>query len=140
MRPLSLLLPASLLMAVSSALAQTLPYPQTAPAPIATVQVTAPLKTVWLRDDHARQIAGHYAMSNGWQMKVRPSSRFIDASIDNQKPMRLFHVATDKFVSSDGNVTMEFNLGDAGEEMLMSYVPDPRLARVVVISSTLAQR
>jgi hypothetical protein len=35
---------------------------------------------------------------------------------------------------------MEFNRGEAGDEMLMSYRPDPRLAQVVVISSRLAQR
>ena len=137
MRPLSFLLPPSLFVLASSALAQALPYPQA--EPLSTVQVTAP-RTVWLRDDHARQIAGYYAMSNGWQLKVRPSARFIDATIDSQPPLRLLHVAPDKFVSSDGNVTMEFNRGEAGNEMLMRYVPDPRLAHVVVISSPMAQR
>ena len=35
---------------------------------------------------------------------------------------------------------MEFNRGELGEDMQMSYVPDPRLAQVVVISSAVAQR
>ena len=138
MRPLSLLLPASLLLLASSALAQTQPYPQT--APLSTVQVTAPARTVWIDRDQARELAGSYAMSNGWHLKIRPAVRHIDAAIDDQPPMRLMSVGEDKFVSADGNVTMEFNRGQAGDEMLMSYRPDPRLAQVVVISSRLAQR
>ncbi len=139
MRPLSLL-PAALLVLASSVPAQDLPYPQPAPAALSTVQVTAPPRTIWIPQDQARELAGYYAMSNGWDMKVRPSSRYIDATIDRQKPMRLFHVARDRFESSDGNVRMRFNQGDAGDEMTMSYIPDPRLAQVVVISARMAQR
>jgi hypothetical protein len=138
MRPFSLLLPASLLLLASGALAQTQPYPQT--APLSTVQVTGPMKTAWIDPVQARELAGSYAMSNGWHMKVRPASRYIDATIDDQQPMRLSSVGNDRFVSADGNVTMDFNRGEAGDEMLMSYRPDPRLAQVVVISSRLAQR
>ena len=138
MRPLSLLLPVSLALLASSTLAQTQPYPQT--APLSTVQVTAPAKTVWIDRDQARELAGSYEMSNGWYLKVRPASRHIDAAIDDQQPMRLASVGNHRFVSADGNVTMEFNRGEAGDEMLMSYRPDPRLAQVVVITSRLAQR
>jgi len=35
---------------------------------------------------------------------------------------------------------MKFNRGVAGENMLMSYVPDGRLAQVVLVSSSVAQR
>ncbi len=35
---------------------------------------------------------------------------------------------------------MEFNRGDMGDEMVMSYAPDPRFAEMVVISSSVAQR
>jgi len=35
---------------------------------------------------------------------------------------------------------MEFNRGDFGEDMIMTYAPDPRYADVVVISSSIAQR
>ena len=139
MRPLFLLIPASLLLA-ASALAQELPYPQPDSAALSTVKVNAPFRTVWLSDEHARELAGRYEMSNGWQLKVRTSARFIDATIDTQKPMRLFHVEQDRFVSSDGSVAMRFNQGDAGDEMTMRYVPDPRMAQVVVISSRMAQR
>ena len=141
MRPLSLLpalLPAALLAFASSASAQELPYPQ--PAAVSTVQVTAPPRTIWIQRDQARELAGYYAMSNGWEMKVRPASRHIDATIDNQPPIRLFHVERARFVSSDGTVRMRFNQGDAGDEMTMSYVPDGRLAQAVVISARMAQR
>ena len=140
MRPLSLLLPVSLLVLGSSSLAQSLPYPKPDSAPLSTVQVTAPVKPVLLFTDEAEQIAGSYAMSNGWRLKVEPGSRHILATIDRQKPMRLLALSRDKFVSRDGNVTMEFNQGSYGDDMTMSYVPDPRLAQVVVLSSRMAQR
>ena len=134
------LLASSLLLLSSSAFAQTLDATQPGTDPVSTVQVRAPVKTVWLSDNAAREIAGHYSMSNGWQMKVRPAARHIDASVDGEKPMRLLHVARDTFVSADGDVSMQFNQGEAGDEMTMRYVPDRRLGQVVVISSRLAQR
>ena len=140
MPTLSVLLPASLLLLGSSALAQTSAYPQPDTSGLSTVQVRAPVRTLWLRDAQAREIAGHYALSNGWQLKVRPSARHIDATIDNEKPMRLLHVSEDVFVSADGNVAMRFNQGEAGDEMTMRYVPDQRLAQAVVISSRMALR
>ena len=140
MRPLSLLIPASMLVLASSTGAQTLPYPQPDTASISTVQVTAP-KTVRIRDDQAHLIGGSYDMSNGWYLKVRTAPRYIIATIDKQQPMRLLAVAPYKFVSRDGSVTMDFNQGTWGEDMTMSYIPDPRLAQVVVISSVpIAQR
>jgi hypothetical protein len=140
MRPLSLLLPASLLLLASTSLAQTTPYPQPAAAPISTVQVSAPVKAIRIMSDQAQQLAGSYAMSNGWRLTVRPSSRSIKAAIDNEQPMQLMQVAQDKFVSHDGTVTMQFNQGEWGDDMTMSYVPNRDLAQVVVISSRMAQR
>jgi len=133
------LLPASLLLAASTG-AQTLPYPRTETDPMSTVSVKAPPKTIRVRPDQAELIGGTYAMSNGWRLKVRTASRYIDAAIDNEAPMRLYAVAPYKFASSDGNVDMVFNRGATGEDMAMSYVPDQRLGQVVVISSQVAQR
>ena len=140
MRPLSVLLPASLLMLASGALAQSAAYPKPPAAPISTVQVTGPVKTMRIMDAQAQQLAGTYTMSNGWRLRVSPSSRFIRAAIDNENPMQLVQVAQDRFVSRDGNVTMQFNQGDWSEDMTMSYVPNQDLAQVVVISSRMAQR
>lgn len=134
------LLSASLLLLASSAFAQTTPYPQADDPSLSTVQVRAPSKTVWLNEVHAREIAGSYALSNGWDLRVRTASRFIDASVDGQKPMRLYHVEQDRFVSRDGNVAMHFNQGENGDMMTMRYVPDPRLAQVVELSARMAQR
>jgi len=139
MRPL-LLLPASLLVLASSALAQTLPYPRAADEPMSSVQVTAPVKSMLIFGDQAEQLNATYAMSNGWRMKVKPSSRYISAVIDNEKPIRLVQVERDKFVSGDGKVTMEFNQGEWGDDMTMSYVPGRDLAQVITISSRVAQR
>ena len=135
MRPLSLLLPAALLVLATSAGAQTQTYPRPDTAPIATVTVTGEAKTVRLRDEQVRQIAGTYAMSNGWNLRVRGAPRYIDATIDEQQPIRLRAVSADKFVSGDGNVTMEFNRGDSREDMKMSYVPDPKNPGVVEVSA-----
>jgi hypothetical protein len=120
----------------SSAGAQSMSYPQADQV----VEVTAPARAVILQDDEARQVEGTYAMSNGWRMKVQATQRYVYASIDRQKPLRLRAVSPDRFVSADGNVEMHFNQGDLGDDMSMSYVPDPRLAQVVVISARMAQR
>ncbi len=144
MRPLSLLLSASLLVLSASASARTLPYPDGDEAPAgSTVQVRAPAATptAFITDDRAERIRGTYALSNGWRLKVNMvASRYIDARIDDQKTMRLRAVSEDKFVSRNGNVTMQFNQGPDEDGMTMSYVPNTGLAQVVVISSQLAQR
>lgn len=139
MRPLSFILPTSLFLLASGTLAQGLPYPHDT-APISTVQVSAPVRGTWVRPDQVGQIAGSYDMSNGWYLQVRTAPRYIDASIDRQPPIRLVQVSPYKFVSGDGNVTMRFNEGNWGDEMVMSYVPDPRVAQVVTLSSRMAQR
>jgi hypothetical protein len=140
MRYLFLALPASLLLA-SSALAQTEQYPTTDTESISTVQVTAPPAQFHPWTDQLEAVSGKYAMSNGWRLKVEPASdKGIYASIDRQQPMRLIAVSADKYVSRDGNVAMEFNRGAGGDEMLMSYVPNPRVAQVIVVRATLAQR
>ena len=123
MRPLSSIFSASLLVLAAGADAQTQTYPRPDTAPISTVTVTAPTRTVRLREEQVREIAGSYAMSNGWNLRVRGTPRYIDATIDDQQPLRLRPVSADKFVSGDGNVTMEFNRGRMREEMMMSYVP-----------------
>ena len=141
MRPLSLLLSASLLVLSASASARTMPYPDAdTPSPGSTVQVSAPA-AAFVPDGVAEQIRATYALSNGWRLKVDTvTRRFIEARIDNQRMMRLHAVSKDRFVSRNGNVTMQFNQGEFGDDMTLSYVPDARLAQVVVISSRLAQR
>lgn len=139
MRP-HILFPASLLLLATGAAAQTMPYPPSDTAPVTSVQVSAPGKAARIRPAEARQIVGAYDMSNGWYLRVTPSSRYIEAEIDSQPPIRLVAAAPYRFVSGDGNVTMEFNRGDSGEDMRMSYVPDLRLGQRVVIDSRLAQR
>jgi hypothetical protein len=139
MRPLSFLISASLLALAASAGAQTQPYPLPDTAPISTVTVTAPAKVVRLRPDEVRQVAGVYDMSNGWKLDVRGKPEYIDATIDTEKPMRLKAVSKNKFVSGDGNVTMEFNQG-TGDEMNLTYVPDPSKPSMVSIPAHKAKR
>lgn len=138
---LSFLLSLCLLPFASGAEAQTpTPYPQADTVPIPTVLVAATTKTVRLDSDEVRHIQGSYVLANGWRLKVRPHSRYIDTTIDQQKPMRLLAVSSDKFVSGDGDVIMLFNRGDFNDEMLISYVPGPGLAQVIVGALPMAQR
>jgi len=140
MRISSVLLPATLFFLASGSGAQTMPYPQDDTAPVTTVVVSAAATPYRIKAAQARQIAGVYELTNGWRLKVRPFTRTIDTVIDEQKPMRLVAVSPYKFASGDGRVTMEFNRGDVGDDMIMSYAPDPRFADMVVISSSVAQR
>jgi hypothetical protein len=137
MRLSLLAVPATLLLASNvGAQSSNYPPPETS-ASIATVQVTAPFR---LSDDETEAVTGRYAMSNGWRLKVEEAATGIVAQIDRQRPIRLIPISADKFVSRDGNVTMDFNRGKDRDEMLMTYVPDQRLAVRYVITATLAQR
>lgn len=140
MRPLSLLLPISLLLPAAGAGAQAMAYPPPDTAPISWVQVTAPSTAPRIQPREARQISGAYEMSNGWYLRVHTGRRYIDTIIDDQPPLRLVAVAPYRFVSGDGNVSMQFNRGGSGDEMEMSYRPDRGLADRVVISSRLVER
>jgi hypothetical protein len=139
MRPL-FLFPASLLLLATGAGAQNLTYPPADTAPITSVEVTAPAKIQRIKHHQAEKIGGAYEMSNGWNLRVQTTSRYIDAIIDNQPPLRLVPVAPYRFVSGDGNVTMDFNRGSGGDDMEMSYVPDLRFAQRVVLSTRIAAR
>ena len=139
MRPLSVLIPASLLVLAAGAGAQTQPYPRPDTAPISTVTVTAPAKTVRLAPDDIRQVAGTYDMANGWRLQVSGKPEYIDATIDTEQPMRLKAVSRKKFVSGDGNVIMEFSPGTS-DDMKMSYAPDPSKPSMVSIPAQKAKR
>jgi len=136
----SLFIASASLLAAAGVHAQT---PGAAPVPsdaISSVQVRAPVNAMRIRDDQARQITGAYGLSNGSYLKVHTASRHIDATIDHDTKLRLYAVAPYRFVSSDNKVTMEFNRGPAGDDMLMSYVPEMGLARITVASAPLAGR
>jgi hypothetical protein len=139
MRSLSLILFPSLLLAASGVSAQTQQHPQTEPEPAPQVQVTAEAPPFQFRDYEAEAISGGYKMSNGLRMSVEPSSDGIVAQMGKQRPIRLVALSRDLYATRDGNVSMEFNRGPLGEDMLMSYVPDSRTAQRVV-TTTLAQR
>ncbi|MCC2956475.1 hypothetical protein LK542_12710 [Massilia sp. IC2-477] len=140
MRPLTLAIGASLLLLVADAAAQTSSYPATAPSSISSVQVTAPPRSVRLYQEHLDAVRGVYALSNGWRLKVDSAAGGIMARIDRQPPMHLIALSPDRYVSRDGNVTMDFNRGESGDDMLMRYVPNSRVAQVIEVRATLAQR
>lgn len=135
MKTLYLALPVAMILVAPNAGAQSKDYPATDSATLPTVQVTAPPRTVHVSENETAQISGAYQMSNGWRLKVGPARDGIVAAIDRERPMRLVAVSADKYVTRDGNVTMEFNRGADGDEMMMSYVPRSNLAAVVVLST-----
>jgi len=137
MRHSLLAFPMSLLLMTSYAYSQAQNYPPPETSPISSVQVTAPFR---LSDEQAEQIGGVYAMANGWRLQVEHTTRGMEARIDNRHPIRLIAITADKFVSRDGNITMDFNRGEDRDGMEMSYVPDQRLAIRYVVTATLAQR
>lgn len=90
--------------------------------------------------EEAGKVAGAYATSNGWHMKIYASPRFIDATIDNEKPIRLRAIPSSKFISGDGDVTVIFGRDNWGAELTMTYVPRPNLVKLELGSASLAQR
>ena len=140
MRLLSLAVAGALLLVAANAGAQSRQYPVTGSESISSVQVIAPARTARVYQEHLDAVRGVYGMSNGWRMKVSSAAGGITAQIDRQPAMHLVALSPDRYVSRDGNVTMDFNQGDHGDDMSMSYMPDPRLAQVIVVKATLAQR
>lgn len=139
MRPLILILPLSLLLA-SNAGAQS-QHPQPAGAqPASRVEVTAPERPFEFWGSDAEWVAGGYKLSNGWRLKVDAASDGIVAQVGKGHPIRLVAVSRDRYVSADGNMSMDFNQGTDGDEMMMSYVPDARSAQVIVATATMAPR
>jgi hypothetical protein len=55
-------------------------------------------------------------------------------------PLRLLAISSRKFVSGDGNMTMEFSRGNDDDDMTLRYVPGRGLAEVVATSASFAQR
>lgn len=139
MRPLTLTIAASLLMVVADAAAQSR-YPVVTGEAISSVQVTAPPRSVRVYQEHLDAVRGVYAMSNGWRLKVSGAAGGITAQIDRQPAMHLVALSPDRYASRDGNVTMDFNRGETRDDMLMRYAPDPRVAQIIEVRATLAQR
>ena len=73
-------------------------------------------------------------------LDVRPDMRHVDVVIDRNRPLRLLAISPRKFVSGDGNMTMEFSRGNDDSDMTLRYVPNAGLAEVVVTSASFAQR
>jgi hypothetical protein len=135
-----LAIPVFMLLVAPGADAQSSNYPASDTDAIATVQVTAPPHGVRVSEDETRAVSGMYAMSNGWSMHVRPALNGLVVSIDDQRPMRLIALSPDTYVTRNGSVTMDFNLGGNADAMQMSYVPSSNLAAVIVVRTTMASR
>lgn len=134
----SLAVPAALLLMVAAeAAAQTTPYPSVGPS--STVQVTAPAPAYDIWPHEADRVSGMYKLSNGWRLDVQPDRGGLVARIDKRPPIRLMAMSPERFVSYDGNVTMDFTPRE-DSDLVMSYVPDRRLAVMYVIKASVAQR
>jgi hypothetical protein len=88
------------------------------------------------REFEAEAISGGYKMSNGWRVQVYSTSEGISAQIGKERAIQLVALSPDLYTKHDGNVTMEFNRGPLGEDMVMSNVPSGlSKAQLVVVTS-----
>lgn len=138
--PFGLALALTLTLLVADAAAQSRQPSAPRSGPISSVEVTAPSRTARIYQTDLDAVSGVYAMSNGWRMAVSPASGGISAKIGRQRAMHLVALSPDRYASRDGMVTMDFKQGATGDDMVMRYVPDRRLAQVIVVKATLAQR
>ena len=139
MRPHSLALCAVLLLLATDAAAQSDDYPATGQGAMSSVEVTGKTRPQRILHQDLEAVSGMFALSNGWRLRIEPGGdSLISARIDRQRPIRLSAVSADTFVTRDGNVSMRFNRDR--DELVMRYVPQSRLAAVVEVRATLAQR
>jgi hypothetical protein len=139
MRSLLFIVPFALLSS-TNVNAQVRESPKSDVQPTYTIEVTANEQPFQFYEYEAEWISGRYQLSNGWKIKVDPTSSGIVAQIDKRPPIRLVAVSGNRYVSPDGNMTMEFNRGLRRDEMKMDYMPDQRTAEVIVATATMAQR
>ena len=83
---------------------------------MSTVEVTPPSRRVVLRSEETDEVCGQYALSNGWRLKVDPSSIGIDARIDRQRPIHLVAVRVE-------------NMSRATATWSCNSIPSPTMAR-----------
>ena len=138
MRLQSLALAATLLLVAANAAAQSPASDYPATGQMSSVQVTAPPRAQRVLDADPDAVSGQYRLSNGWKLEVNPGYSGIWTRIDRQRPMRLAAISKDTYASHDGKVWMRFDV--ARDEMVMRYVPQSRLAEIIEVRATLAQR
>lgn len=128
-----------LLAAACGAGAQALP---TAPGQsvLPEIQVVAAMPHYPIKLAEARKVRGIYQLSNGWTLDVTPDWRKVYADINGRGRIEMLALSPDKFISADGNVAMEFNLGVNENDMVMRYRPDAGVAQIIEVRATLAQR
>lgn len=131
----------AVLAGAAAAAAQALPAAPGAPYALPEIQVIAAQPRYPIRLEQARAVRGIYQMSNGWTMEVNPDWRRVYVAINDRAPVEVVPVSADKFVSVDGRMAMEFNLGINANEVMLRYVPDgASAAQAVTMTATLAQR
>lgn len=120
--------------------AQAVPIAPGEPSVLPEISVMAAAPRFPIRLEQVRKVRGLYAMSNGWTMEVRPDWRRMYVQLGTRPEVEVIPVSPDKFVSADGSMAMEFNLGPSENEVVLRYVPDASTAQVIEVRSTMAQR
>lgn len=125
----------------SGAGAQSLPIAPSEPELLPEIRVLETMPRHRIRLEEARAVRGMYEMSNGWLLDVSPSWHRVFADLNGTGRVEMMKVSTDKFISSDGRMAMQFNLNGNENEMLMRYTPSNSVAaHSIVLTSRLAQR
>lgn len=104
------------------------------------IQVVSAMPKYPIKIHQARKVRGLYELSNGWTLDVTPDWRKVYADINGRGKIEMLPLSPDKFISADGNVAMEFNLGVDENDMVMRYRPDASVAEFIVVRASLAQR
>lgn len=120
--------------------AQALPAAQGGPNVLPEISVVEKMPRYRLKIREALAVRGIYEMSNGWLLEVDPNFRRVYADLNQTGRVALLPISADKFVSADGRMAMEFNLGVNANEMVLRYAPDGVAAHSLVLTSTFAQR
>lgn len=121
--------------------AQALPAaPAAPPQTLPEIRVVENMPRYPLRISEALAVRGDYEMSNGWLLEVNPTFRHVYANLNQTGRVELLPLSADKFVSADGRMAMQFNLGVSSNEMVLRYTPDGVAAHSLVLTSVLAQR
>jgi hypothetical protein len=120
--------------------AQALPTAPAVPQILPEIRVGETMPRYPLRISEARAVRGIYEMSNGWLLDVDPTFRRVYADLNQTGRVELLPVSADKFITADGRMAMEFNLGVSANEMLLRYTPDGVAAHGLVLTATLAHR
>ena len=119
---------AALVIAADTAAAQTPAAPQGAPQAdqaMGSIQVNAPFKRYKPQPEEVADALGTYDLDNGAVLRVARDHRKLTVyHAPNGAAVELIPVGRYIYMAGDRSLMMEFNRGELGEDVLVTYNPD----------------